>query len=49
MFLPELTTIQQSIDQMAEVAVELLEQRIEGNTEVKSVTLPVKLIKGSTA
>lgn len=47
--LPELTTIQQSIDEMAVTAVDLLEQRIAGNVEVKSVTLPVNLIEGTTA
>ena len=45
---PELTTVQQSIDQMAAVAVNLLEQQIAGQTNVESVTLPVTLLEGTT-
>lgn len=47
--LPELTTVQQPIDRMATVAVDLLEKRIAGEQNVKSVQLPVKLITGVTA
>jgi LacI family transcriptional regulator, sucrose operon repressor len=46
---PELTTVQQSINEMATVAVELLEQQIAGQTKVASVTLPVTLLEGTTA
>lgn len=46
---PELTTIQQDIDQMAIIAVDLLQQRIAGNADVASVTIPVRLIEGTTA
>ena len=46
---PELTTIQQPIPEMATKAVELLLQLIEGKTNVKSVTLPVKMINSTTA
>lgn len=47
--LPELTTIQQPIDQMASTAVELLQKRITGKKTVGTVQLPVKLIAGTTA
>ena len=46
---PELTTIQQPIPEMATKAVELLLQLIDGKTDVKSVTLPVKMINSTTA
>lgn len=47
--LPELTTIQQPIDEMAKRAVELLQKRIAGEQATGSVQLPVKLIDGGTA
>lgn len=48
--LPELTTVQQPIDQMAATAVELLQKRIDGKKiDNKSIQLPVKLIEGVTA
>ncbi|MGM9892181.1 LacI family DNA-binding transcriptional regulator [Limosilactobacillus sp.] len=47
--LPELTTIQQPIDQMASTAVELLQKRMAGKKTTATVQLPVKLIEGTTA
>lgn len=47
--LPELTTIQQPIDQMASTAVQLLQERINGKKTTASVQLPVKLVSGITA
>ncbi len=46
--LPQLTTIQQPINQMAKMAVKLLRARLAGK-RVGSVMLPVKLIDGGTA
>jgi LacI family sucrose operon transcriptional repressor len=48
--LPELSTVQQPIKGIAEAAVELLMEQINGNSkEVKLETiLPIKLIKGET-
>lgn len=46
--LPQLTTIQQPINEMAVTAVKLLQARINGET-VSSKMLPVKLIDGGTA
>lgn len=45
---PELTTIRQPIDQIAQVAVQLLLARIN-NCPVKSVVLPVSIVNGTTA
>lgn len=45
---PDLTTIQQPISEMAKVAVDLLQKRL-ADQKVSSVTLPVKLIPGTTA
>ena len=45
---PDLTTIQQPIAEMAKVAVDLLQKRL-ADQSVSSVTLPVKLIPGTTA
>lgn len=45
---PGLTTIQQPIDEMADIAVQLLQARINGQS-VKSVVLPVTLWNGKTA
>lgn len=47
--LPELTTIQQPIQQMATAAVQLLQDQIDGKKTTNSVQLPVKLIHGTTA
>lgn len=47
--LPDLTTVQQPINQMASTAVQLLEERIQGKKTTTSVQLPVKLINGTTA
>lgn len=47
--MPELTTIQQPVDEMATAAVRLLKRRIAGEQDVASVTLPVKLLAGTTA
>ena len=47
--LPELTTVQQPIDEMAKRAVDLLQQRIAGGQTTGSVQLPVQLIDGGTA
>lgn len=46
--LPQLTTIQQPINQMAETAVAMLQARINGE-QVASKMLPVKIIDGGTA
>ena len=46
--LPQLTTIQQPINQMAAVAVEMLQSRINGD-KVTSQMLPVKILDGGTA
>lgn len=46
--LPQLTTIQQPIDQMAKRAVAMLQARINGE-QVSSTMLPVKIIDGGTA
>ena len=48
LLLPELTTIQQPIDEMADLAVQLLQARINGQN-VKSVVLPVTIWNGKTA
>ena len=49
LLLPELTTIQQPIQEMAEAAVELLKEKIAGEPAVQYRTLPVKLVEGTTA
>lgn len=46
--LPQLTTVQQPINQMAETAVAMLQDRINGK-QVASKMLPVKIIDGGTA
>lgn len=46
--LPQLTTVQQPINEMAKTAVELLQARIKGE-KVSSQMLPVKLLDGGTA
>lgn len=46
---PQLTTIQQPIDQIAKIATELLQAKIKKQQDVKSVTLPVTIHKGTTA
>lgn len=48
LLLPGLTTIQQPIDEMADLAVQLLQARINGEN-VKSVVLPVTICNGKTA
>ena len=48
LLLPGLTTIQQPIDEMADLAVQLLQARINGQ-DVKSVVLPVTIWNGKTA
>lgn len=48
LLLPGLTTIQQPIDEMADLAVQLLQARIDGQ-DVKSVVLPVTICNGKTA
>ena len=48
LLLPGLTTIQQPIDEMADLAVQLLQARINGEN-VKSVVLPVTIWNGKTA
>lgn len=48
LLLPGLTTIQQPIDEMADLAVRLLQARINGEN-VKSVVLPVTIWNGKTA
>ena len=48
LLLPGLTTIQQPIDEMADLAVQLLQARINGQN-VKSVVLPVTIWYGKTA
>lgn len=48
LLLPGLTTIQQPIDEMADLAVQLLQARINGQN-VKSVVLPVTIWNGKTA
>jgi LacI family sucrose operon transcriptional repressor len=50
MLLPDLSTIQQPIEEIAKVCVEVLMEQINqsDNFEVKNVTLPVELIKGKT-
>lgn len=48
LLLPGLTTIQQPIDEMADLAVLLLQARINGEN-VKSVVLPVTIWNGKTA
>lgn len=48
LLLPVLTTIQQPIDEMADLAVQLLQARINGQN-VKSVVLPVTIWNGKTA
>jgi LacI family sucrose operon transcriptional repressor len=48
--LPELTTIQQPIDSIAEVAIDILSKEIEGkfdNIQLETY-LPVKLLEGGT-
>ena len=46
--LPQLTTIQQPINQMAATAVEMLQSRMNGE-KVTSTMLPVKILDGGTA
>lgn len=48
LLLPGLTTVQQPIDEMADLAVQLLQARINGEN-VKSVVLPVTIWNGKTA
>lgn len=48
LLLPGLTTIQQPIDEMADLAVQLLQAHINGQN-VKSVVLPVTIWNGKTA
>lgn len=48
LLLPGLTTIQQPIDEMADLAVQLLQARINSQN-VKSVVLPVTIWNGKTA
>lgn len=48
LLLPGLTTIQQPIDEMADLAVQLLQARINGQN-AKSVVLPVTIWNGKTA
>ena len=48
LLLPGLTTIQQPIDEMADLAVQLLQARINGQN-VKSMVLPVTIWNGKTA
>ena len=48
LLLPGLTTIQQPIDEMADLAVQLLQASINGEN-VKSVVLPVTIWNGKTA
>lgn len=49
LLLPYLSTIQQPINEMAELAVTILDNRINGKgDEATSYTLPVKLIEGKT-
>lgn len=49
LLLPHLSTIQQPINEMAELAVTILDNRINGKgDEATSYTLPVKLIEGKT-
>lgn len=48
LLLPKLTTIQQPIDEMADIAVKLLQARIKGQ-KAESVILPVKIWEGTTA
>ncbi len=48
LLLPGLTTIQQPIDEMSDLAVQLLQARINGQN-VKSVVLPVTIWNGKTA
>lgn len=48
LLLPGLTAIQQPIDEMADLAVQLLQARINGQN-VKSVVLPVTIWNGKTA
>lgn len=45
---PDLTTIQQPINQMAATAVRLLKQRLKGQ-KADSIVLPVDLVRGTTA
>ena len=45
---PDLTTIQQPINQMAATAVRLLKQRLKGQ-KADSMVLPVDLVRGTTA
>jgi LacI family transcriptional regulator, sucrose operon repressor len=49
LLLPELTTIQQPIQEMAEVAVEMLLKKMAGEVTDQYKTLPVKLVDGTTA
>ncbi|HAZ9888158.1 TPA: substrate-binding domain-containing protein, partial [Enterococcus faecium] len=46
---PELSTIQQPIDQISKVAVKKLLNMIKGEKETDELSLPVKLIKKNTA
>lgn len=46
---PQLTTIQQPIDQIAKIATELLQAKIAGKEDAQSVTLPVTIHEGTTA
>ena len=49
LLLPHLSTIQQPINKMAELAVSILDNRINGkNNDITSYTLPVTLIEGQT-
>ena len=45
---PELTTIQQPVKQIAKVAVDKLIDLIEGKTAESCMDLPVKLLEGQT-
>ena len=47
-FVPELTTIQQPVKQIAKVAVDKLIDLIEGKTAESCMDLPVKLLEGQT-
>lgn len=49
MLSPELTTIRQPIPEMADKAVELLMDQINGHRDPASVTLPVHIINSQTA
>lgn len=49
MLSPELTTVRQPIPEMATKAVELLLKLMDGQEDVRSATLPVRLISSTTA